>query len=185
MITTNPQAVTPIGWSRRRERIFPLELESSHGQFHSLLSSPSFLSSETCSTPAVVNDFANFYVRWTYHHLTINSPGRFFASTQVKAFIAHLIYHYDIKWANDANGVPRPPGWRPENVWFGTNCAPNPNAEICIRRRELWNAAMTQPNNSARLEVKRMELQAPNDDRYRTNEDDRLQTLLFYDTHSC
>lgn len=57
----------------------------------------------------------------------ILSPGRFFAITELKAMLAHVLVTYDVKFQNE--------GVRPPNQWFGTTSLPNRNAEIMFRKR--------------------------------------------------
>ncbi|KDR68416.1 hypothetical protein GALMADRAFT_215851 [Galerina marginata CBS 339.88] len=54
-------------------------------------------------------------------------PGRFFAVTELKAMLAHILLNYDVKLPQN--------GPRPENVWFQGNCLPNGAAEVMFRKR--------------------------------------------------
>ncbi|KAF8211729.1 cytochrome P450 [Mycena galopus ATCC 62051] len=56
-------------------------------------------------------------------------PGRFFAATQIKAMLAYILIHYDVR--SETAGV-RPP----EQCW-GLLRWPNPWGKIFIRKREL------------------------------------------------
>ncbi|KAI0947286.1 hypothetical protein AcV7_009746 [Taiwanofungus camphoratus] len=59
-------------------------------------------------------------------------PGRFFASTELKAILAHIILCYDMKFEGA--------GGRPDNVWVGPAIIPAPKAKIMFRRRRSKNA---------------------------------------------
>jgi hypothetical protein len=54
-----------------------------------------------------------------------HSPGRFFASQQLKLTLAYIALNYEIK----------PIPSRPENKWFVGSSGPPLDATICIRRR--------------------------------------------------
>ncbi|CAK5282148.1 unnamed protein product [Mycena citricolor] len=56
-------------------------------------------------------------------------PGRFFAATEIKAMLAHILINYDIK--------AEVPGVRPANDDHGMISAPNGSAGIFIRKRQL------------------------------------------------
>lgn len=53
-------------------------------------------------------------------------PGRFFAATELKLMLAHLILHYDFEMLAS----------RPRNVWFAINRVPPMEQTIRIRRRQ-------------------------------------------------
>lgn len=53
-------------------------------------------------------------------------PGRFFASTDLKLLLGHVIVNYDFEMKQ---------GERPANVWFGLNKLPPMKATVKIRRR--------------------------------------------------
>ncbi|KAF7340466.1 hypothetical protein MVEN_01966900 [Mycena venus] len=55
-------------------------------------------------------------------------PGRFFAATELKAMMAHLVIAYDVK--AEVEGVRAP-----DNV-FGTRITPNPTAKVRFRKRQ-------------------------------------------------
>ncbi|KAJ6498408.1 cytochrome P450 [Mycena vitilis] len=55
-------------------------------------------------------------------------PGRFFAATELKAMLAHLVINYDVK--AEVEGV------RPADFNFGTITSPNPTARVLIRKRQ-------------------------------------------------
>ncbi|KAF8330123.1 cytochrome P450 [Amanita rubescens] len=52
-------------------------------------------------------------------------PGRFFAANEVKIMLAHVVLNYDFKMD----------GGRPENVWIGRACLPDPKAQVSFRKR--------------------------------------------------
>ncbi|KAJ7041790.1 cytochrome P450 [Mycena alexandri] len=54
-------------------------------------------------------------------------PGRFFAATELKAMLAHLVLNYDIK--AEVEGV------RPPDAVFGVRITPNPTGKVCFRKR--------------------------------------------------
>ncbi|KAJ7153685.1 cytochrome P450 [Mycena filopes] len=55
-------------------------------------------------------------------------PGRFFAATELKAMLAHLVLNYDVKAEVE--------GMRPKDmVSFNSSVAPNPVGRVCIRKR--------------------------------------------------
>ena len=56
------------------------------------------------------------------------SPGRFFASSELKAVLAYVVMNFDLKFEHS--------GERPENVWFGPNVVPAPDAKVMFRRRQ-------------------------------------------------
>lgn len=56
-------------------------------------------------------------------------PGRFFASSVMKAMMAYLVLNYDIKLEKE--------GERPPDEWVMMNCSPNRKAEVMFRRRRL------------------------------------------------
>ncbi|KAJ6483217.1 cytochrome P450 [Mycena sanguinolenta] len=55
-------------------------------------------------------------------------PGRFFAATELKAMLAHIVINYDIK--AEVEGV------RPPDMVFGTITSPNPTAKVYFRKRQ-------------------------------------------------
>ena len=57
-----------------------------------------------------------------------HSPGRFFAASELKAMLAHVVVTYDIK--SDT------PGKMPRERWFGAALAPDHTAEVLIRKRQ-------------------------------------------------
>ncbi|KAG2154646.1 cytochrome P450 [Suillus clintonianus] len=65
------------------------------------------------------------YIPFGYGHHAC--PGRFFASSVMKAMMAYLVLNYDIKLEKE--------GERPPDEWFMMNCSPNRKAEVMFRRR--------------------------------------------------
>jgi cytochrome P450 len=66
------------------------------------------------------------------------SPGRFFASMELKTMMAYLLINYDIKWPEGdvpSNLGATEQGYRPPDFWFNFNSVPNPHAHIMIRKR--------------------------------------------------
>ncbi|KAG5734266.1 hypothetical protein E4T56_gene20567 [Termitomyces sp. T112] len=57
-------------------------------------------------------------------------PGRFFASLEMKLLLAQLVLLFDLK-------MPESSPHRPDNVWIGSTCIPNPSAKVLVRRRNL------------------------------------------------
>ncbi|KAJ6544498.1 cytochrome P450, partial [Mycena capillaripes] len=55
-------------------------------------------------------------------------PGRFFAATELKAMLAHLVINYDVK--AEVEGV------RPADFTFGTIVAPSPEGKVLFRKRQ-------------------------------------------------
>lgn len=62
-------------------------------------------------------------------HAPFFSPGRFFASIELKLILAYLLIKYDFKFADDSKS-------RPQNVHFGINVLPNPRGQIVFRKRQ-------------------------------------------------
>ncbi|KAJ7454170.1 cytochrome P450 [Mycena latifolia] len=54
-------------------------------------------------------------------------PGRFFAATELKAMLAHILMNYDVKATKE--------GIRPADLTFGTMTVPNLRGTIMIRKR--------------------------------------------------
>ncbi len=52
------------------------------------------------------------------------SPGRFFATNEVKAMLAYVLLNYDVTMANV-----------PSELWFGLLSIPDPTAEVMFRKR--------------------------------------------------
>lgn len=55
------------------------------------------------------------------------SPGRWFGTIELKAMLAHVVLHYDVKFERE--------GVRPENEWYVSSNMPNQKAEVMFRRR--------------------------------------------------
>ncbi|KAF8549777.1 cytochrome P450 [Imleria badia] len=54
-------------------------------------------------------------------------PGRFFAATELKTMLAHIVMMYDVKLEDDAT--------HPQALHFGTSIVPDPSAKVMFRRR--------------------------------------------------
>jgi len=54
-------------------------------------------------------------------------PGRFFAATELKTMLAHLVLNYDIKMEDE--------GVLPSPIWFNFVTVPNPKIEVLFRKR--------------------------------------------------
>lgn len=57
----------------------------------------------------------------------MSSPGRFFASNELKAILSRLILDFDMKFGGD--------GQRPPNQWFGSSIIPSQTANVMFRKR--------------------------------------------------
>ena len=71
------------------------------------------------------------YLRNTAHSVieNYNSPGRFFAATELKAMLCFVVMNYDIQLADGSKE-------RPVNFYApGAAVTPNTSAEVMIRRR--------------------------------------------------
>ena len=55
------------------------------------------------------------------------SPGRFFAVTELKIMMAHILLNYDIKFEDGTQS--------PENLWHATTITPDPNVKLLFRKR--------------------------------------------------
>ncbi|GJE99517.1 cytochrome P450 [Phanerochaete sordida] len=66
------------------------------------------------------------YIGWG--HGKHACPGRFFAANELKAMMAHVITHYDVKL--EKGGV------RPENVHIAMTISPDPEARVLFRERK-------------------------------------------------
>jgi len=66
-----------------------------------------------------------------------SSPGRFFASMELKMILAYLIVNYDMKWDDELTSKANPAEqwYRPPNHWFNFTTIPNVQANLMIRRR--------------------------------------------------
>ena len=56
-------------------------------------------------------------------------PGRYFAASELKLMLAHLVVNYDVRLENE--------GVRPADMWVATSCVPNPTAEVLFRKRKV------------------------------------------------
>lgn len=56
------------------------------------------------------------------------SPGRFFAANELKAMMAYLVMHYDVRLGDGETE-------RPKDIEFGVHIIPNPDAKVMFRRR--------------------------------------------------
>jgi hypothetical protein len=54
--------------------------------------------------------------------------GRFFAATELKAMLGHLVMNYDVK--AEVEGV------RPPDDIFGIRITPSATGKVCFRKRE-------------------------------------------------
>lgn len=57
----------------------------------------------------------------------IYSPGRFFAATELKAMMAHLLLNYDVR--AEVEGVV------PEPLWFAQMVTPHTTANVLLKKR--------------------------------------------------
>ncbi|KAH9942847.1 cytochrome P450 [Amylocystis lapponica] len=55
-------------------------------------------------------------------------PGRFFASSELKTMLAHIVVNYDVKFAQGRE--------RPSNVYLGPTITPDKGAAVMFRRRQ-------------------------------------------------
>ncbi|KZO94407.1 cytochrome P450 [Calocera viscosa TUFC12733] len=55
--------------------------------------------------------------------------GRYFASQELKAMLAHIVMNYDVMMPTE--------GVRPTDMWFGSTCIPDPRATVLFRRRAM------------------------------------------------
>ena len=60
--------------------------------------------------------------------LYVASPGRYFATNELKALIAYLVINYDFKLADPAAG-------RPQNRYWAEHVLPNPAGKLLFRKR--------------------------------------------------
>ena len=56
-------------------------------------------------------------------------PGRYFATSELKLMLAHVVMNYDIKLEKE--------GVKPEDLWIATARVPNPTTEVLFRRRRV------------------------------------------------
>lgn len=82
--------------------------------------------------PGLVRQFENCNCLSTFLIPRALSPGRFWAASEMKAMMAHLIINYDIgpgpDWVSPNASPP------PQN--FGVSLVPDPTKHIMIRRRK-------------------------------------------------
>ncbi|KAF9478579.1 cytochrome P450 [Pholiota conissans] len=55
-------------------------------------------------------------------------PGRYFAVSELKLMLAYVVTHYDVRCKEE--------GVRPEDMWIGMTCVPNPKGEVLFRKRQ-------------------------------------------------
>ena len=58
----------------------------------------------------------------------VRSPGRFFAANELKAMLAYVLVHYDVRPEHD--------GVRPPNVCNGLTVSPDAHARVLFRKRQ-------------------------------------------------
>ena len=63
----------------------------------------------------------------------LSSPGRYFASNELKAILAHLILNYDVKLGGD--------GSRPPEVYFSLSVIPALGGRVLFKKRNLEGLA--------------------------------------------
>ena len=61
--------------------------------------------------------------------LPTSSPGRFFASNEMKAMLAYIVLTYDVKLERE--------GMRPPNEWYGHHLVPNMKGKVMFRKRRI------------------------------------------------
>lgn len=64
-------------------------------------------------------------IMFTY---TLDSPGRFFATNEIKSMLIHIMTNYDIKFENDTG--------RPQNAHIFIQAYPSGTAKILFRKRQ-------------------------------------------------
>ncbi|GJE97803.1 cytochrome P450 [Phanerochaete sordida] len=75
--------------------------------------------------PALVTTSADYI---TFGHGKHACPGRFFAANELKAALAYVLVHYDVKPEHD--------GVRPPNVCNGLTVVPDAHARVLFRKRQ-------------------------------------------------
>jgi len=91
---------------------------------------------------SVLSDAIRVFGGWEMANGITGSPGRFFASMELKLILAHLIMDYEIKWPDevykgaDAKSQEEG-GYRPPDIWFDSTIVPNRSANILIRKRNV------------------------------------------------
>ncbi|KAJ7453324.1 cytochrome P450 [Mycena galericulata] len=86
------------------------------------------------SSPSEGSVFKHYMVTTEPTHLPFGHgkhacPGRFFAATELKSMLAHIVINYDVKLEHD--------GERPPDQLFNTVRMPNSKAKIWFRKRQL------------------------------------------------
>ncbi|RDX42957.1 cytochrome P450 [Lentinus brumalis] len=75
------------------------------------------------------HQFVNTSVEYVpFGHGKHACPGRFFAANELKAMLAYIVLHYDLKSAGD--------GGRPPNVHIGTTVLPAMDGQVMFRKRD-------------------------------------------------
>lgn len=64
----------------------------------------------------------------SYAAVATNSPGRFFAASELKVLLAFIIINYDFKLAGSRME-------RPDNIYFLDAVIPDPTARLLFKRR--------------------------------------------------
>jgi len=91
------------------------------------------LAGKTNAADAGVGEFFNRQMVSTgqdhlvFGHGKHSCPGRFFAATEIKAMLAHILINYEVKAETE--------GLRPPDEWFGLLRFPNRQGKIFIRKR--------------------------------------------------
>ncbi|KAF7320658.1 Cytochrome P450 [Mycena chlorophos] len=67
-----------------------------------------------------------------FGHQVHACPGRFFAATELKAMLAHILIEYDVE---AAEGAKEGEEGRPRDAWFAFFRMPSPTGEVRVRRR--------------------------------------------------
>jgi hypothetical protein len=74
-------------------------------------------------------------------YATFVSPGRFFASMEIKLVLAYLIANYEMKWPESVYDYAVPgntkDGYRPPENCHGHGMSPDTKAKMMIRKRVL------------------------------------------------
>lgn len=81
------------------------------GEFHSRTGA---IKSPACLEPSLMDSYAT-------------SPGRFFAATELKAMLAHLVVTYDLKFEEGKT--------KPNNTYIASACIPG-KGEVMFRKRQ-------------------------------------------------
>ena len=97
-------------WSQRHQNSWLGDLDDMHGKHYPLFNTPEIFRSL-------------FLIEYCV------SPGRFFASAEMKLLLADLLLNYDIQQVKV----------RPSPLWLGTNHIP-PSGTVKVKRRSLWRS---------------------------------------------